>query len=149
DKDCKVMPRVLPSSLCLSAREEHRSAPIHFPSAVIYMACNPKDVVVSSSYFFQVPTMLPDPDTLTALQDPRWEVQMTLWSLGKEVVQGVVVRVLHHMSFGDMRKNPAASCEAMPTVLVDHSLSPFLWEGGDWKNHFTVAQNGPSITGST
>lgn len=42
----------------------------------------------------------------------------------------MVARILHHMSFGDMRKNPAANYEAMPTALMDHSLSPFLWKGG-------------------
>lgn len=55
---------------------------------------------------------------------------MILWSQGKEVVQRMVVRILHHTSFGDTRKNPAANCETMPTALRDHSLSPFLWEDG-------------------
>uniref|UniRef100_A0A672UFT9 Sulfotransferase n=1 Tax=Strigops habroptila TaxID=2489341 RepID=A0A672UFT9_STRHB len=61
---------------------------------------------------------------------------------------GMVVRILHHTSFGDPRKNPAANCETMPTALMDHSLSPFLWEGGNWKNHFTVTQNGPALLGA-
>lgn len=65
-----------------------------------------------------------------AQQDPRQEAQKILWFLGKEVVQRMVARILHHMSFGDMRKNPAANYEAMPTALMDHSLSPFLWKGG-------------------
>ncbi|KQK79687.1 hypothetical protein AAES_101304 [Amazona aestiva] len=56
DKDCKVMPRALPTSL--SGREGRCSAPhIHIPSAVIYMACNPEDVI-SSSYFYQMSKML-------------------------------------------------------------------------------------------
>lgn len=65
DEDHKLMPWVLPTSLCLSGRKGHCSAPIHIPSVVIYIACNPKDVVVSSYYFFcQMSKMLPDPDML-------------------------------------------------------------------------------------
>uniref|UniRef100_A0A8C0C3X2 Sulfotransferase n=1 Tax=Buteo japonicus TaxID=224669 RepID=A0A8C0C3X2_9AVES len=77
------------------------------------------------------------------LQDPRQEVQKILHFLGKEVVEGTVARMLHHTSLQEMRKNPAADYETMPTTLMDHSLSPFLWKGitGDWKNHFTMAQN--------
>uniref|UniRef100_A0A8C6ISU9 Sulfotransferase n=1 Tax=Melopsittacus undulatus TaxID=13146 RepID=A0A8C6ISU9_MELUD len=73
----------------------------------------------------------------------KMRVQEILWFLGKEVVQGMVVRILHHRSFGHMRKNPAANYEAMCTALMDHSLSPFLWKGisRNWKNHFTVAQH--------
>ncbi|PKU27798.1 sulfotransferase 1 family member d1-like [Limosa lapponica baueri] len=77
------------------------------------------------------------------LQDPRQEVQKILQFLGKEVAEGTVERILHHTSFQEMKKNPAANYETMPTALMDHSLSPFLRKGisGDWKNHFTVAQN--------
>ncbi|XP_074877097.1 sulfotransferase 1 family member D1-like [Buteo buteo] len=76
-------------------------------------------------------------------KDPRQEVQKILHFLGKEVVEGTVARMLHHTSLQEMRKNPAADYETMPTTLMDHSLSPFLWKGitGDWKNHFTMAQN--------
>uniref|UniRef100_A0A672UF33 Sulfotransferase n=1 Tax=Strigops habroptila TaxID=2489341 RepID=A0A672UF33_STRHB len=161
--------QLLPTSFQDEDHKGHCSAPIHIPSVVIYIACNHKDVVVSSSYFFcQMSKMLPDPDMLGEFLETFmagksgvaygswcesewgwWEkkqkeqllslfcedmkkmkVQMILWSQGKEVVQGMVVRILHHTSFGDPRKNPAANCETMPTALMDHSLSPFLWEGG-------------------
>lgn len=39
-------------------------------------------------------------------------------------------KILHHTSFQQMKKNPVANYETMPTVLMDHSLSPFLRKGG-------------------
>ncbi|KAM7052532.1 sulfotransferase 1 family member D1-like isoform 2-T2 [Acridotheres tristis] len=76
-------------------------------------------------------------------KDPRWEVQKILQFLGKELAEETVERILHHTSFQEMKKNPAANYETMLPTLMDHSLSPFLRKGisGDWKNHFTVAQN--------
>ncbi|KAM6120278.1 sulfotransferase 1 family member D1-like [Pterocles gutturalis] len=76
-------------------------------------------------------------------KDPRQEVQKILQFLGKEVAEETMARILHHTSFQQMKKNPAANYETMPTTLMDHSLSPFMRKGtiGDWKNHFTVAQN--------
>ncbi|XP_062348935.1 sulfotransferase 1E1-like isoform X6 [Cinclus cinclus] len=76
-------------------------------------------------------------------KDPRQEVQKILQFLGKELAEGTVERILHHTSFQEMKKNPAANYETMVPTLMDHSLSPFLRKGisGDWKNHFTVAQN--------
>uniref|UniRef100_A0A8B9F8M8 Sulfotransferase n=1 Tax=Amazona collaria TaxID=241587 RepID=A0A8B9F8M8_9PSIT len=129
DKDCKVMPRD----------------------------------VISSSYFYQMSKMLltlahweitygswykhvwgwwekKQKKQLLSLfcEDmKKMRVQKILWFLGKEVVQRMVARILQHMSFGDTRKNPAANYEAMPTALMDHSLSPFLWKpllGGGWRN---------------
>ncbi|XP_074003644.1 uncharacterized protein [Numenius arquata] len=149
---------------------------------VIYMARNPKDVVISYYYFYQMAKMHPDPGTLAEFletfmagkvaygswyehvrgwwekkhenqllylfyedmkKDPRQEVQKILRFLGKEMAEGTVERILHHTSFQEMKKNPAANYKTMPTALMDHSLSPFLRKGisGDWKNHFTIAQN--------
>ncbi|NXL47312.1 ST1D1 Sulfotransferase, partial [Podilymbus podiceps] len=149
---------------------------------VIYMARNPKDVVISYYYFYQMAKIHPDPGTLDEFlesfmagkvaygswyehvqgwwekkqekrllylfyedmkKDPRQEVQKILQFLGKEATEETVARILYHTSFQQMRKNPAANYETMPSSLMDHSLSPFLRKGisGDWKNHFTVAQN--------
>ncbi|NXS42536.1 ST1D1 Sulfotransferase, partial [Balaeniceps rex] len=146
---------------------------------VIYMARDPKDVVISYYYFYQMDKMHPNPGTLGEFLETFmagkvaykswyehvqdwWEkkqekqllylfyedmkkvrVQKILRFLGKEVVEEMVARILHHTSFQEMRKNPAANYETMPTALMDHSLSPFLWKeiSGDWKNHFTVAWN--------
>ncbi|XP_076193046.1 sulfotransferase 1 family member D1-like isoform X1 [Aptenodytes patagonicus] len=136
---------------------------------VIYMARNPKDVVVSYYYFYQMAKVHPNPGTLGEFletfmagkvaygswyehvqgwwekkqekqllylfyedmkKDPQQEVQKILQFLGKEVAEGTVARILHHTSFQEMRKNPAANYETMPTTLMDHSLSPFLRKGG-------------------
>lgn len=64
------------------------------------------------------------------LQDPRREVQKILQFLGKELAEGTVERILHHTSFQEMKKNPAANYETMLPTLMDHSLSPFLRKGG-------------------
>ncbi|NXM53892.1 ST1D1 Sulfotransferase, partial [Illadopsis cleaveri] len=149
---------------------------------IIYMARNPKDVVISYYYFHQMAKLHPDPGTKAEFlenfmagkvaygswydhvrgwwekkqekkilylfyedmkKDPRREVQKILQFLGKELAEGTVERILHHTSFQEMKKNPAANYETMLPIFMDHSLSPFLRKGisGDWKNHFTVAQN--------
>ncbi|XP_010134821.1 PREDICTED: sulfotransferase 1 family member D1-like [Buceros rhinoceros silvestris] len=149
---------------------------------VIYMARNPKDVVVSYYYFYQMAKTHPDPGTLAEFletfmagkvaygswyehvqgwwekkqekqllylfyedmkKDPWQEVQKILRFLGKEMAEEMVERILHHTSFQEMKKNPSANYNSVPTALMDHSISPFLRKGiiGDWKNHFTVAQN--------
>ncbi|XP_010186291.1 PREDICTED: sulfotransferase 1 family member D1-like isoform X2 [Mesitornis unicolor] len=149
---------------------------------VIYMARNPKDVVISYYYFYQMAKLHPDPGTLAEFletflagkaaygswyehvrgwwdkrqekwllylfyedmkKDPQREVRKILQFLGREVSEGTVARILHHTSFQEMKKNPAANYETIPTSMMDHNLSPFLRKGisGDWKNHFTVAQN--------
>lgn len=66
----------------------------------------------------------------TTSQDPRREVHKILQFLGKEVAERMVAKILHHTSFQEMRKNPAANYEIMPAFLMDHSLSPFLRKGG-------------------
>lgn len=68
----------------------------------------------------------------TALQDPRREVQKILQFLGKELAEETVERILHHTSFQEMKKNPAANYETVLPALMDHKLSPFLRKGGVW-----------------
>lgn len=66
----------------------------------------------------------------TILQDPRREVQKILHFLGKELAEGTVDRILHHTSFQEMKKNPAANYETMFPTMMNHSVSPFLRKGG-------------------
>uniref|UniRef100_A0A8B9DLM5 Sulfotransferase n=1 Tax=Anser cygnoides TaxID=8845 RepID=A0A8B9DLM5_ANSCY len=153
---------------------------------VIYMARNPKDVVISYYYFYQMAKIHPDPGTLAEFletfmngkvaygswyehvrgwwekrqekrllylfyedmkKDPRREVQKILQFLGKEVPEETVARILHHTSFQEMKKNPAANYETMPSSLMDHSLSPFMRKG--WpQQRPTCASPGARCTAS-
>ncbi|NXS25293.1 ST1D1 Sulfotransferase, partial [Mystacornis crossleyi] len=134
---------------------------------IIYMARNPKDVVISYYYFHHMAKIHPDPGTKAEFlenfmagkvaygswydhvrgwwekkqekmlylfyedmkKDPRREVQKILHFLGKELAEETVERILHHTSFEEMKKNPAANYETMLPTEMDHSISPFLRKG--------------------
>ncbi|CAM4544214.1 unnamed protein product [Lepidochelys olivacea] len=76
-------------------------------------------------------------------EDPKREIQKVLQFLGKDLKEDVVNKILHHTSFQEMQKNPTANYKMMSKAQMDHSVSPFMRKGiaGDWKNHFTMAQN--------
>ncbi|XP_027749152.1 sulfotransferase family cytosolic 1B member 1-like isoform X1 [Empidonax traillii] len=154
DKDCKVMLQVPSASLPIWVGREE--ALLYLPTTSLFVS--------RSSTWPATPRMLSSPTTTSTrwpkytltlahwlsswrpfwlAKDPRQEVKKILQFLGKEVVEGTVERILQNTSFQAMKKNPAANYETMPTALMDHNLSPFLRKGicGDWKNHFTVAQN--------
>ncbi|KAM9724475.1 amine sulfotransferase-like isoform 1-T2 [Menidia menidia] len=149
---------------------------------VIYVARNPKDVLVSYFYFHKVANMLETPKSFDdffekflrgevfgsswfehvktwyahrdemnllfityeeMIQDLRSAVRRIALFLGKELTDEQLDSVVTHSTFSNMRKIPQASYEQVSGALLSHHLGKFMRKGtvGDWKNHFTVAQN--------
>ncbi|XP_037639598.1 amine sulfotransferase-like [Sebastes umbrosus] len=149
---------------------------------VIYVARNPKDVLVSYFYFHKVANMLETPkdfddffekfmrgnvfggswfehvktwyshkDDMNMLfityeemiQDLQSAVERISLFLGKELTDEQLADVVKHSTFKNMRKIPQANYEQVPGALLSHHQGRFMRKGtiGDWKNHFTVAQN--------
>ncbi|XP_029792926.1 sulfotransferase 1C4 isoform X1 [Suricata suricatta] len=76
-------------------------------------------------------------------KNPKHEIQKLAEFIGKNLDYEVLDKILHHSSFDVMKQNPMANYTTIPTEIMNHSISPFMRKGtvGDWKNHFTVAQN--------
>ncbi|XP_041649036.1 amine sulfotransferase-like [Cheilinus undulatus] len=149
---------------------------------VIYVARNPKDVLVSYFYFHNFATMLETPknfeDFFEKFMTDRvfggsWFEHIKTWYshkddmnmlfityeemiqdlptvvrrissfLGKDLTEEQLANVVKHSTFKNMRKIPQASYEQISDDLLNHSQGRFMRKGtiGDWKNHFTVAQN--------
>ncbi|XP_072251101.1 amine sulfotransferase-like [Leuresthes tenuis] len=149
---------------------------------VIYVARNPKDVLVSYYYFHKVANMLETPKSFDdffekflrgevfgsswfehiktwyshkdemnmlfityeeMIQDLQSAVERISLFLSKELTNEQLTNVVKHSTFSNMKKIPQASYEQVPGDLLSHHLGRFMRKGtiGDWKNHFTVAQN--------
>ncbi|XP_056236940.1 amine sulfotransferase-like isoform X1 [Seriola aureovittata] len=149
---------------------------------VIYVARNPKDVLVSYFYFHKLANMLETPkdfdeffekfmrgdvfgcswfdhvktwfshkDDMNMLfityeemiQDLQSAVERISSFLGKELTDEQLANVVKHSTFKNMKKIPQANYEQVPGDLLNHHQGRFMRKGtiGDWKNHFTVAQN--------
>uniref|UniRef100_A0A8C3VV12 Sulfotransferase n=1 Tax=Catagonus wagneri TaxID=51154 RepID=A0A8C3VV12_9CETA len=74
-------------------------------------------------------------------ENPKREIQKLAEFLGKSLDDEVLDKIIHHTSFEVMKQNPMANFSSVPAKIMNHSISPFMRKGGDWENHFTVAQN--------
>ncbi|XP_030249975.1 amine sulfotransferase-like [Sparus aurata] len=149
---------------------------------VIYVARNPKDVLVSYFHFHKLANMLETPkdfddffekfmrgevfgsswfehiktwyshkDDMNMLfityeemiQDLQSAVERISLFLGKELTGEQLANVVRHSTFNNMKKIPQANYEQVSGDLLNHRQGTFMRKGtiGDWKNHFTVAQN--------
>ncbi|XP_028653660.1 amine sulfotransferase-like [Erpetoichthys calabaricus] len=62
---------------------------------------------------------------------------------GKDLDDQQVNNVVYHSTFRNMKTNPKANYESIPSSMLDQEKGSFMRKGviGDWKNVLTVAQN--------
>ncbi|KAM9299615.1 sulfotransferase 2B1-like [Gastrophryne carolinensis] len=76
------------------------------------------------------------------LEDLRGSVVRICKFLGKQLDDAQIDSVVNNSSFKTMKENKMSNWSLMPSDVLDQSKGSFLRKGtsGDWKNHFTVAQ---------
>ncbi|XP_068948355.1 sulfotransferase 1B1-like [Petaurus breviceps papuanus] len=76
-------------------------------------------------------------------KNPKKEIEKVMQFLGKNQDEEVLKKIIHHTSFEMMKNNPLLNFTNVSSKMMDHEVSSHIRKGiiGDWKNHFTVAQN--------
>ncbi|XP_038578214.1 cytosolic sulfotransferase 3-like isoform X2 [Micropterus salmoides] len=138
-------------------------------SRIIYVARNAKDSAVSYFHFNRMNITQPEPVVFGSWYDHVngwWEKKQTYSNLhymfyedliedcGREIDRlcsflGLSPsaeekeRVTNGVTFDNMKANKMTNYSSVP--VMNHRVSPFMRKGkvGDWKNHFTVAQDEP------
>lgn len=77
------------------------------------------------------------------LKDKAGQVRRIADFCQKTLSEDAIERIVKHTSFSEMKGNVAVNNQAPTMTAIDAKISPFMRKGevGDWKNHFTVAQN--------
>ncbi|XP_034036737.1 amine sulfotransferase-like [Thalassophryne amazonica] len=107
--------------------------------------------VNGSSWFEHIKTWYSQKDKMNILfiryedmiHDLRSAVQRMSLFLGEELNEEQIANVVKHSTFKSMQRNPQASYERVPNLLLNQQQGKFMRKGtiGDWKHHFTVALN--------
>ncbi|KAM4617139.1 LOW QUALITY PROTEIN: sulfotransferase 1 family member D1-like [Discoglossus pictus] len=76
-------------------------------------------------------------------EDPKREIKKILDFLERKISDETVDKIVHHTSFQEMKNNDMVNYKTIPNEMIDQTSITFMRKGeaGDWKNHFTVAQN--------